>query len=141
MPSNGQPSFLPGSWYEKPDSFRCQCPLTGNHHFYGALLPGDRFLQRHVSMPSNGQPSFLRTYANDASGRTVEVSMPSNGQPSFLRSRRPSRGLTGSSCQCPLTGNHHFYRRTPCITLQHSKWVSMPSNGQPSFLRCSPSRR
>ena len=133
MPSNGQPSFLLASDAARcVNMIVCQCPLTGNHHFYNSCVQAGHAVRRDVSMPSNGQPSFLpkRTSAGNAGneacqcpltgnhhfyieliGHEIEchlVSMPSNGQPSFLQ-KRMKNVMSGSGCQCPLTGNHHFY--------------------------------
>ena len=110
MPSNGQPSFL--LYMPKEEKIwqkRCQCPLTGNHHFYGYSMYCV-YKDIPVSMPSNGQPSFLP--GNKFHGRHIlPVSMPSNGQPSFLRIHSETRMIRARCvCQCPLTGNHHFYR-------------------------------
>ncbi len=61
----------------------CQCPLTGNTHFY-TQLKSNYYADWNVSMPSNGQHSFLPIVIV-AGDYNESVSMPSNGQHSFLR--------------------------------------------------------
>ena len=112
----------------------CQCPLTGNHHFYadeGSIADAYGGCQ----CPLTGNHHFYDIITLHCSWHIYRVSMPSNGQPSFLPlyevTKRGSRFLW---CQCPLTGNHHFYRVARVFRVPE-QLVSMPSNGQPSFLR------
>ena len=68
-----------------------------------------------VSMPFNGQPSFLRVRRREGEFLGVGVSMPYNGQPSFLRGHFERISyIPENGCQCPLTGNHHFYELDGC---------------------------
>ena len=155
MPSNGQRSFLLDTATETESGEVCQCPQTGNAHFYGSEVSPlyyrmlrvnalkratlistrrhqRRHQRRHVSMPSNGQRSFLHLCGLKMSSSSI-VSMPSNGQRSFLRryvrlGEAPGGGVSMPSngqrsflqlyimattdsypCQCPQTGNAHFY--------------------------------
>ena len=107
-------------------------PSHGQHSFLHEALQARKDFAESVSMPSHGQHSFLL----DAFRNQVDslcVSMPSHGQHSFLRTRSAAT-LSTLMCQCPHTGNTHFYwpvRGTGrCLSS-----VSMPSHGQHSFLR------
>ena len=59
--------------------------MTGNHHFYinNYKIKEDEHL--YVSMPYDGQSSFL-----------LGTEMTTQVTAKYL-------------CQCPMTGNHHFY--------------------------------
>ena len=59
--------------------------------------------------------------------------MPSHGQHSFLRLLHAFIMHIEYMCQCPRTGNTHFYGNCRC-TGNHRIFVSMPSHGQHSFL-------
>ena len=110
----------------------CQCPMTGNHHFYcecrSAVLLVSRCVNAlwraiiistlntlwlvhyvwRVSMPYDGQSSFLpRLFVNWE--ESFWVSMPYDGQSSFLPGEIPGGKTRLAVCQCPMTGNHHFY--------------------------------
>ena len=61
------------------------------------------------------------------------VSMPSHGQHSFLQDDEFSDGEFNEKCQCPHTGNTHFYDGNVGNS-ESGKLVSMPSHGQHSFL-------
>ena len=108
MPSNGQPSFLRDVWaVERAFLYLCQCPLTGNHHFY-----------------------FPCTCQCQVHG--IWCQCPLTGNHHFYDSRQ-QRTTYIWRCQCPLTGNHHFYE-VKRLSSEKREEVSMPSNGQPSFL-------
>ena len=132
MPSNGQHSFLHLSWRDITEVIlMCQCPQTGNTHFYGKDkndYVADSTCQcpqtghthfyieeiagtvkpYRVSMPSNGQHSFLPHQLRQAEG-SCRVSMPSNGPHSFLPIIIMCEERESFVCQCPPTGHTHFY--------------------------------
>lgn len=56
-----------------------------------------------------GQLSFLLINELHKTDLKYSVSMPSNGQPSFLPRFGTHQSYGQTRCQCPLTGNHHFY--------------------------------
>ena len=58
--------------------------MTGNHHFYIQFVKYIVPTEEEVSMPYDGQSSFLLL------GEPIEEG--------YFR------------CQCPMTGNHHFYK-------------------------------
>ena len=95
--------------YIRDKSGRCQCPLTGNYHFYfgdgGWTITGRNWCQ----CPLTGNHHFYVTISLEKAIACCKVSMPSNGQPSFLLPRVCGQGNAPGMCQCPLTGNHHFY--------------------------------
>ena len=154
-PSNGPHSFLPNlasrsfrnsqcvnalqratlistesSHQRRFGCYRCQCPPTGHTHFYRRGQPHGG--QPHgVSMPSNGPHSFLHI-CTSSRNTLIGVSMPSNGPHSFLPNLAIYQ-LKKSGCQCPPTGNTHFYEAERRALLA-AEGVSMPSNGPHSFL-------
>ena len=63
----------------------------------------------NVSMPSVGQSSFLHNYSGMYCSGTLSCQCPQSGNPHFypaiLQKRYPEPYL----CQCPQSGNPHFY--------------------------------
>ena len=62
-----------------------------------------------VSMPSIGRTPFLRTASPTTQTHPTFVSMPSIGRSSFLPGTDPHLLIRFKSCQCPPSGNPHFY--------------------------------
>ena len=83
---------------------------SGNPHFYSAKK-GDWYESDFVSMPSVGQSSFLRTLDHvrkqevrvcvNALSRAILISTASQISPTMKHRR---------VCQCPQSGNPHFYQ-------------------------------
>ena len=109
-PQSGNPHFYVGFLPEIfLPAYMCQCPQSGNPHFYGNDDESLK-LMYVVSMPSVGQSSFLREKCSSNQCIDGGVSMPSVGQSSFLH-RSDCRGLNvRTRCQCPQSGNPHFYK-------------------------------
>ena len=133
-PSTGNLHFY-WSWHYTLGTLEewCQCPSTGNLHFYKKKERGKK-MKRTVSMPFNGQSPFLQDFRNGHSIPVESVSMPFNGQSPFLPMKllklqrlkqkcvnALQRAISISTslesyievqvwlCQCPSTGNLHFY--------------------------------
>ena len=105
-PHTGNTHFYWDHFRQPAGNKMCQCPHTGNTHFY--RLRSENFtITVRVSMPSHGQHSFLRFFHLSPRSSRI-VSMPSHGQHSFLRVRRRGK-VADTWCQCPHTGNTHFY--------------------------------
>ena len=108
MPSNGQQSFLPWKATDTRTPFAgCQCPPTGNSHFY---------------IHYEWYNVLVRDGVNALQRATVI---------STTLTMEKKYEFTG--CQCPPTGNSHFYE-VRLYQRRHHHGVSMPSNGQQSFL-------
>ncbi len=109
----------------------CQCPPTGNIHFYvqrpqerqevirvnalqrATLIStrgngGDIMLTNDVSMPSNGQHSFLQKSANIKEEHNVCVNALQRAT-LISTKREDTFYIDINMCQCPPTGNTHFY--------------------------------
>ncbi len=112
----------------------CQCPLTGNTHFYSQRKT-ECFFDCRCQCPLTGNTHFYEAIPDDVV-ITFDVSMPSNGQHSFLQLWHFLK-QTILMCQCPLTGNTHFYAAKAAEAAEALERVSMPSNGQHSFLPIS----
>ncbi len=64
----------------------CQCPITGNHHFYefdwfnclGSMKASVNALERAIIISTR---------------------------------RHRGKEVQSNGCQCPITGNHHFYMK------------------------------
>ena len=134
MPSNGQHSFLPIVSLKPGDTvLMCQCPQTGNTHFYRAPAK-KRLKDIDVSTPSNGQHSFLRP--NSILGGRCLYGMcqrPQTGNTHFYPEENKESVYSRMMCQRPQTGNTHFYSLSRKVK-RNQKQVSTPSNGQHSFL-------
>ena len=85
MLSEGRIAFLCDEEKAIICDFLCQCPRTGNHHFYTL----------------QGQKSRFATEGVNALERAIIISTK-------VQQRRIYRY---DVCQCPRTGNHHFYFR------------------------------
>ena len=118
--------------YIRDKSGRCQCPLTGNYHFYfgdgGWTITGRNWCQ----CPLTGNHHFYVTISLEKAIACCKVSMPSNGQPSFLLPRVCGQGNAPGMCQCPLTGNHHFYMSLFINLYEHEK-CQCPLTGNHHF--------
>ena len=133
MPSNGQHSFLPLVAIETDGNLsRCQCPRTGNTHFY-PRNHDDNGCGYVCQCPRTGNTHFYGVFLD----RMVDELKCVNA---LERATLISTWLkkceieTAKQCQCPRTGNTHFYLGCNHDDLQ--PWhVSMPSNGQHSFLQ------
>ena len=84
MPSVGRDSFLQGNivCIVQPISL-CQCPQSGEPHFYVKRSCSVNFAASGCQCPQSGNPHF---YAAQATGKSVP-----------------------ELCQCPQSGNPHFY--------------------------------
>ena len=131
MPSNGLHSFLHLSWRDITEVIlMCQCPPTGNTHFYGKDK-NDYVADSTCQCPPTGHTHF---YIEEIAGtvKPYRVSMPSNGQHSFLHISS-GKLKEAVACQCPQTGHTHFYHYNN-VRRTRKLCVSMPSNGPHSFL-------
>ena len=108
-------------------------------------------------MPYDGQSSFLLKPWQIWTRLIISVSMPYDGQSSFLRFLRYaetdergrvnalwraiiiSTGLTSSlvtwviMCQCPMTGNHHFYALYGDTPITERDMCQCPMTGNHHF--------
>ena len=109
MPFNGQSPFLQKETNpQKLMKSVCQCPSTGNLHFYDCF-----------------QLSWMQhVMCVNALQRAISISTV------LVYCWNP----VCSMCQCPSTGNLHFYKGN--METQHEIFgVSMPFNGQSPFLQ------
>ena len=65
--------------------------------------------EQRVSMPSVGRSSFLLKIWNSSKKMDLHVSMPSVGRSSFLQSMVITSSAIKQVCQCPQSGDPHFY--------------------------------
>ena len=87
----------------------CQCPVSGESHFYGSHRGRQGFHLR-VSMPCLGRIPFLQ--------RTITLQQWFAGM-----------------CQCPVSGESHFYEKGFFMDKRELEDVSMPCLGRIPFLR------
>ena len=138
---------------------QCQCPSTGNPHFYAWMKPKMKTMSRSCQCPSTGNPHFYVSSVNEegvalcdrvnALQRAIPISTrsrmksclkrqrcqcPSTGNPHFYAWMKPKMKTMSRSCQCPSTGNPHFYYKNKKGLWAMALPVSMPFNGQSPFL-------
>ena len=159
-PQSGDPHFY-RAWrtHIRPDQRSCQCPQSGDPHFYKILVPEEAgwFCVNALSRAILISTSFIRRESDcyrfcvNALSRAIlistkyrrrvnmrknkSVSMPSVGRSSFLPNPKTIATSKAVVCQCPQSGDPHFYN------MQVNNWqpwirVSMPSVGRSSFLPC-----
>ena len=111
MPSNGQHSFLRHCREHRSYRSRCQCPPTGNTHFY-AISKAEKRAATRVAMPSNGPHSFLQTQAAECLRKTVRVN-------ALKRATLISTLEMGESC-CRIQGRVNALKRAALISTRCS---------------------
>ncbi len=132
MPSNGQHSFLLLAFLATEDDDDVSMPSNGQHSFLRITRKEDSMAQNRVNALQRA--TLISTCRlNDRQKRTGTCQCPPTGNTHFYVSHDPAYAV-GDLCQCPPTGNTHFYRRFS-IRQKTKMVVSMPSNGQHSFLR------
>ena len=158
MPSNGPHSFLQ-VWEQCSQGVGCQCPQTGNTHFYRDRRIALDKLHKACQCPQTGNTHFYIPTVSIPSTRPRVCQCPQTGHTLFYVDEANAIMAAAKACvnalkratlistlqnftvrmedgrcQCPPTGHTHFYGmgRRPVSGKQA---VSMPSNGQHSFLQ------
>ena len=135
MPWNGQSSFLQDHRTADVPEPRCvSMPYNGQSSFLPDTHPIE-LRTTSVSMPYNGQSSFLHGTANGSVPLPYVCQCPITGNHHFYNSYLRHCIASREGCQCPITGNHHFYFPHMVSGAEIHCLVSVPYNGQSSFLR------
>ena len=86
----------------------CQCPTSGDHHFYPSETNTVDPYQDCVAMPSIGRTSFPQTLRKETSWYCMQQ-CPLSGVPHFYLKRRKRLKASLHLCQFHSSVLHHFY--------------------------------
>ena len=109
MPCLGRIPFLPGNGGETTDNGVCQCPVSGESHFY-------RFQDRQHH------------------NRLSSCQCPVSGESHFYEEQDLEAPHSEEWCQCPVSGESHFYEIEASGDIDSKEDVSMPCLGRIPFL-------
>ena len=138
----------------------CQCPVSGESHFYESTTPAEDNTGKQVSMPCLGRIPFLllaygvtrrsNKQCVNALSRANPISTdcmgifyacfckcqcPVSGESHFYPGEYCIKEVQYGLCQCPVSGESHFYDRRGEYYAPTVRFVSMPCLGRIPFLQ------